>query len=85
MPTKAQHGPSYRLLPRFLHTLRQEAGLTQRDLGKRLRKPQSWIYNCETANRRVDVTEFVAWVTACGVDPQVAFSRFLELLRRRRA
>jgi hypothetical protein len=57
--------------------LREEAGLTQRALGNRLRKPQSWVYNCESANRRVDVTEFVAWAAACGVDAQEAFARFL--------
>ena len=39
--------------------MREEAGLTQRDLGKCLKKPQSWVYNCETANRRVDLAEFV--------------------------
>jgi hypothetical protein len=46
-------------------------------LGKRLKKPQSWVYNCESGNRRVDVTEFVAWAAACGVDAQEAFARFL--------
>ena len=55
-----------------------EAGLTQRGLGKRLQKPQSWVYNCESANRRVDVTEFIAWVRACGMDPGAAFARFLK-------
>ena len=35
--------------------------MTQRDLGAKLKKPQSWIYNCESANRRVDVTEFILW------------------------
>jgi transcriptional regulator with XRE-family HTH domain len=78
MATKAQHAPPYRRLPGFLRSLRQEAGLTQRELGKRLKKPQSWIYNCETGNRRVDVTEFVAWATACKVSPEVAFGRFIE-------
>ena len=60
-------------------SLREEAGLTQRALGKRLKKPQSWVYNCEAANRRVDVSEFVAWARACDVDPEAAFARFLEL------
>jgi transcriptional regulator with XRE-family HTH domain len=78
MATKAQHAPPYERLPRFLRAVREEAGLTQRELGRRLGKPQSWVYNCETANRRVDVTEFVAWVRACDADPQVAFDRFLE-------
>src|SRR5207248_1508028 len=79
MSTKSQHSRAYRLLPGFLRTLREEAQLTQRDLGKRLKKPQSWIYNCESANRRVDVTEFIAWASACGVDPGQAFSRFVGL------
>jgi hypothetical protein len=59
MATKSQHSPAYQRLPGFLRTLREEAGLTQRALGQRLGKPQSWVYNCETANRRVDVTEFI--------------------------
>jgi len=54
--------------------MREEAGLTQRDLGKKLRKPQSWVYNCETANRRVDVTEFANWCKECGADPLKTFA-----------
>ena len=77
MATKAQQARSYRRLPPFLRALREEAGLTQRALGQRMHKPQSWVYNCETANRRVDVTEFVAWARACDVDPEEAFRRFL--------
>jgi transcriptional regulator with XRE-family HTH domain len=79
MATKSQHSAAYQRVPRFLRMLREEAGLTQRELGKRLKKAQSWIYNCETANRRVDVTEFIAWVRACKVDPEEAFRRFLDL------
>jgi hypothetical protein len=79
MATKAQHAPPYQRLPGFLRTLREEAGLTQRQLGARLRKPQSWVYNCETGNRRVDLTEFVDWAIACDLAPQTAFVRFLGL------
>src|SRR5207247_7332082 len=78
MATKSQHATSYQRLPPFLRALREAAGLTQRELGRRLKKPQSWVYNCETANRRVDVTEFIAWAKACGADPQDAFARFLD-------
>jgi transcriptional regulator with XRE-family HTH domain len=78
MATKSQHARSYRRLLPFLRTLREEAGLTQRELGARLKKPQSWIYNCETGNRRVDVSEFIGWADACGVNPKVAFVRFIE-------
>ena len=79
MATKSQHGRFYQGLPAFLRALREGAGLTQRQLGKRLKKPQSWVYNCEVANRRVDVAEFIAWAKACKVDPQAAFVRFLAI------
>jgi transcriptional regulator with XRE-family HTH domain len=78
MATKSQHAAAYRPLPALLRALREEAGLTQRELGQRMRKPQSWVYNCETANRRVDVAEFVAWARGCGVDPGRAFARFIN-------
>ena len=81
MLTKAQHGRRYRRLPPLLREIREEAGLTQRDLGALLRKPQSWIYNCETANRRVDVTEFIAWCEACEVKPHVGLRRIMKLTR----
>ncbi len=80
MATKAQHASPYQRLPGFLRDLREGAGLTQRDLGQRLKKPQSWVHNCETGNRRVDVTEFIAWARACKVDPEDAFARLLDLL-----
>jgi transcriptional regulator with XRE-family HTH domain len=80
MATKAQHGKAYRRVPPLLRALRAGAGLTQRALGKRLRKPQSWVYNSETGNRRVDVVEFIAWARACDVEPEDAFRRLLDLL-----
>ena len=78
MPQKAQHTRAYRHLPPLLREPRDEAGLTQRELGRVLGKPQSWVYNCEAANRRVDVAEFIAWSEACGVKPTTAFTRFLR-------
>jgi hypothetical protein len=66
MGTKAHHSAAYQPLPPLLKALRKEAGLIQRQMGQRLDKPQSWVYNCEVANRRVDVTEFITWVRAGG-------------------
>lgn len=80
MATKSQHNLMYRRLPGHLRQMREKAGLTQRAIGKRLNKPQSYVYNCETANRRVDITEFIAWARACGVEPKKAFSQVLKLL-----
>lgn len=80
MPQKAQQSRHYRHIPKLLRDLRERAALTQRELGKRLRKPQSWVYNCETANRRVDVAEFIAWTRACDAEPREAFTRLLTKL-----
>lgn len=77
MATKAQHARRYRALPDLLRTLREEAGLTQRGLGAALGKPQSWIYNCEVRNRRVDLAEFCDWCRACKVDPADGVKRFV--------
>lgn len=81
MPRKAQHARPYQQVPPLLREMRKSAGLTQRALGAVLRKPQSWIYNCESANRRVDVTEFAAWCTACDVKPVTGLQRLLKRIR----
>jgi len=78
MPTKPQHSRRYVNLPKLLRAIREEAGLTQRAIGKLLDRPQSWVYNCETGNRRVDLAEFCDWCKASGVDPAAAIRRFLK-------
>ncbi len=80
MSTKSQHNLMYRKLPAFLRKIREKAGLTQREIGERLKKPQSYVHNCESANRRVDITEFVQWSKACDIDPKRAFSKLLKEL-----
>lgn len=79
MTTKAQHGRRYQIVPELLRALREEAGFSQRALGTRLKKPQSWVHNCEVANRRVDVAEFCEWCRACDVEPGTALRRFLRV------
>jgi|SRR5665213_2075018 len=81
---KAQHALGYRVLPEMLRRVREEAGLTQRELGERLGKPQSWVYNCESANRRVDVTEFIAWCRRCGTAPAKWFNLIEGAIRQGR-
>jgi len=58
--------------------MREKAGLTQRAIGQRVRRPYSWVYNCETGNRRVDLREFCDWCRACGVNPQAGLRRLLR-------
>lgn len=81
MATKAQHTHKYRRLPLLLRSMREEAGLTQRELGTLLGKPQSWVFNCEAQNRRVDLAEFCDWCQACRVEPAAGVKRFLASSR----
>lgn len=78
MPTKAQHSRSYKAVSKLLRRMREDAGLTQRAIGERLSKPQSWVYNSETGNRRVDLAEFCDWCKACGVSPVAGVKKFVE-------
>jgi transcriptional regulator with XRE-family HTH domain len=77
---KAQHAQRYRYLPKLLRSLREDAGLTQRALAKKLFVTHMFVHKSEIGERRVDVTEFMDWCVACGVDPADAFA---ELRRQR--
>lgn len=78
MVQKAQHARRYRPVPKLLRRFREEAGLTQRALGERLKEPQSWVHLCETGSRRVDVAEFCDWCKACEIDPVEGIRAFLK-------
>lgn len=78
---KSLHARRYREIPAFLKKLREDAGLTQRELGARLKMRQSLVQKSETAERRVDIGEFIDWATACGHTPYAAF-RLLIRFRR---
>jgi transcriptional regulator with XRE-family HTH domain len=79
MATKSQHANRYEPVPGLLRSLREEAGLTQSELGKKLGQAQQWIHNSETMNRRVDVAEFIDWAKACEADPIKALRRLMRL------
>jgi transcriptional regulator with XRE-family HTH domain len=61
---------------------RERAQLTQQRLAKLLRKPQSFISNYETGQRRIDVLELLRVLEALGADPVEIFR---EILRKTRA
>jgi transcriptional regulator with XRE-family HTH domain len=49
--------PEYRRFLARLRAARERAGLTQAEVARRLRRPQSFVSKCEAGERRIDVVE----------------------------
>jgi transcriptional regulator with XRE-family HTH domain len=62
------HSKQYRALLVLIRGLREDAGLTQAELAKRLDRPQSWISKVEVGERRIDIEELRLVCTALEVD-----------------
>jgi ribosome-binding protein aMBF1 (putative translation factor) len=82
---KSQHAAIYRKVPAFLREVRERSGISQRELGRRLKKTQSYVFKCEAAFRRVDVAEFLEWTLACGADAVEVYKEFAQLRQRPRS
>ncbi len=54
---KTIYSKDYRIIIDLLRKARIESGLTQVEVAKRLKKPQSYISKCEAYERRVDLLE----------------------------
>ena len=58
--------PRYRQFLKRLRAARLEAGLTQIDVARAIRKPQSFVSKCESGERRVDVVELEQFAKVYG-------------------
>ena len=65
---KSLHSREYQTFLSVLRSLREEAGLTQVELAKRLKQPQSFVSKCENGERRLDVLELRHWCLALSAD-----------------
>jgi transcriptional regulator with XRE-family HTH domain len=57
---------------------REKAGVTQRELARRLKRAHSYVGRIEIGDRRLDVPEFIEWCELLGVDPREVFLRVLR-------
>ena len=67
--TKTVHSSEQAAFCALMVAARKQAGLTQHELARRLKRPQSFVAKYEGGERRIDVVEFVAIVRAIGADP----------------
>jgi transcriptional regulator with XRE-family HTH domain len=72
----------YKVVGKCLATARQHAGITQQELSRKLRKPQSFISSYERGQRRVDIVELMLISEAIGADARKLFT---DIVRQRRA
>ena len=78
MSTKTLYDAIYRKLLSLLKQMREDSGMSQRALSRKLRKPLNWVFRIETGRRRIDIFEFAAWAAACDDDP----IRVIKILAR---
>ena len=74
---KTLRSGEHRHLCSVLAEAREDAGLTQRELASRLRRPHSFVAKVESGERRLDVIEFVELARALGTDPKKLFAKVL--------
>lgn len=60
------YSPRYQAFLERLRAARLEAGLTQQQVARRLKKAQSFVSKCETGERRVDVVELAEFARIYG-------------------
>jgi len=69
------HTQQYRRLCKQLKLWREHADLTQRRLAEVLGEVPSYVAKWELRERRIDPLEFIAWASACGLDPSEAIKQ----------
>lgn len=66
----------YAALTSLLRDKRKKAGMTQAELAKKLRRPQSYVSKYERGDRRLDMIEFLEIAQVIGFD----INEFLQKL-----
>ena len=64
--SKALQSRRYRAFLALLRQARTEAGLTQVEAARLLRRTQTWVSKCELGERRVDFVELEDFAAAYG-------------------
>jgi transcriptional regulator with XRE-family HTH domain len=77
---KSAFTDAYASMITLLAALRREKGVSQVELARRLGKTQQFVSMVERGDRRIDVVEFYAIVSALGADPVNEFARFAQLM-----
>jgi ribosome-binding protein aMBF1 (putative translation factor) len=75
---KTLRSRGHQALIQILVEARERAGMTQRDLAARIKRPHSFVGRMEAGERRVDVIEFIEIAKVLGADPKELFEKLVE-------
>ena len=74
---KTLRSRGHRILIGVVVAARRAAGLSQRDLAARLKRPRSFVGRMEAGERRIDVIEFIEITRVLDKDPRQLFAKLL--------
>jgi transcriptional regulator with XRE-family HTH domain len=74
---KSVRSLAQRALLEAIRDARKQAGLTQAEVAKRLKRPQSFVSAYESGDRGIDVLEFLRIVKALNADPCEILKRLM--------
>jgi ribosome-binding protein aMBF1 (putative translation factor) len=75
---KTLRSRGHQTLIQILVQAREKAGMTQRDLAARIKRPHSFVGRMEGGERRVDVIEFIEIAKILGADPRELFGKLVD-------
>jgi len=75
---KSLRSPRQKLLQKLLSDARRAEELTQTDVARRLKRPQSFVAKYEGGERRLDVVEFIEVAEALDRDPCELLARLIR-------
>lgn len=78
------HSPEFDVLMETIRKAREAAGLSQREVARRLGYDPTVYGKTERGDRVLDVVEFVGVARAIGTDPMKLFGDFLISLQQKR-
>lgn len=74
----------YAALIKFITRVREESGVSGRQLSGQLNQSHDYISTIEDGSRRVDMIEFIVIAEALKLDPGMLFDEYLKEIGRKR-
>ena len=76
--SKQLRGVRHKRMMAALVEIREKAGVSQRELARRLDRAHSYVGRIETGDRRLDLPEFIEWCELLEADPVEVFQRIVR-------